>query len=309
MQADSILGPVDSITIFPGTDKHGQPERFSPIELSAGEAVSIVGPTGSGKTAFITDIELLAQGDTVTGRTVWVNGQVPPEEYRLHPALKPVAMITQNTKCFTDLSVRDFLAVHIRARHGPDRAKPWDLDPPGGEAVMEEAMDAIPAARAAGLPTPLWAEALIEDTIQLANQFTGEKIEASMRVTGLSGGQTRSLLIADAIAIGAAPVILLDEIENAGIFKHEVLKAIQASGKIVIFVTHDPVIALLTQKRIVMENGSVKKVLFLSPVESPAAQSLLELDCKLHCLREELRQGKFLTQETFHHLGLDFCLA
>lgn len=279
MRATSILDSITSITVLPGTDKSGKPESFSPIVLNAGEAVSIVGPTGSGKTAFITDIELLAQGDTVTGRKVLINGQVPPEEYRLHPALKPVAMITQNTKCFTDLSVREFLEVHIRARHGPGSGSP----------LSQTA-----------------AEALIDNTIGLANLFTGEKIKPGIRVTGLSGGQTRSLLIADAILIGAAPVILLDEIENAGIFKHEVLRVIQESGKIVIFVTHDPVIALLTQKRIVMENGTVKRLLPFNQAESLAAKSLMELDSKINFLREELRQGKFLTQETFHSLGLDF---
>ena len=73
-------------------------------------------PDRSGKTAFINDIEVFAQGDTATGRTVLVNGEVPAEEFIRDPSKKPIALITQNTKCLADLSVEAFLAMHVRAR-------------------------------------------------------------------------------------------------------------------------------------------------------------------------------------------------
>ncbi len=251
---------IQEITILPGLDKTGVPESFSDIALKAGETVSIVGPTGSGKTAFITDIELLAQGDTSTKRRVLINGDIPADELRYNPALKPIAMITQNTKCFADLSTEEFLQIHARARRIENKK-------------------------------------VIAETIELANNFTGEKIKKDSKVTVLSGGQTRSLLIADAILIGAAPIILLDEIENAGIFKQEVISIIQDTGKIVVFVTHDPVIALLTKKRIIMENGAVKKVLPQTELEIRAAQNLLELDRRVGTIREELRAGNVITNE------------
>jgi len=251
---------IKEITILPGLDKSGMKENFSHIELTAGETVSIVGPTGSGKTAFITDIELLAQEDTSTRRRILINGMTPDDEIRSNPSLKPIAMITQNTKCFADLSAEEFLQIHARARGIKDKK-------------------------------------VIDDTIELANKFTGEKIQKNSRVTVLSGGQTRSLLVADAILIGAAPVILLDEIENAGIFKQEVVRIIQETGKIIVFVTHDPVIALLTRKRIIMENGAVKKVLFRSDLEVKAAHNLLEFDKKVGIIREKLRAGKTITKE------------
>jgi ABC-type lipoprotein export system ATPase subunit len=138
---------------------------------------------------------------------------------------------------------------------------------------------------------------VVMETIKLANNFTGEKIKADTKVTVLSGGQTRSLLIADAILIGAAPIILLDEIENAGIFKQEVVNLIQNAGKMVVFVTHDPVIALLTRIRIIMENGGIKKVLNQNETEIWAAQNLLELDKKIGNVREELRAGKAITHD------------
>ena len=251
---------IDEVTILPGLDKDGRPEDFEYISLRMGEAVSIVGPTGSGKTALITDLELLAQGDTATKRRVLINGGPPSEEMRHNPLLKPVAMITQNTKCFTDLTVEEFLRIHARAR-GID----------AGEAVGR--------------------------TIALANKFTGEKIAGGARVTVLSGGQTRALLIADALLIGAAPIILLDEIETAGIFKQEVVGIIRDLGKIVVFVTHDPVIALLTGMRIIMEIGAVKKVFVRNEAETGVVQNLIAHDRRMGLIRERLRAGQVITSE------------
>ncbi len=245
------------ISVLPGRTKDGRREPFERLDLNVGEIISIVGPTGSGKTAFITDIELLAQGDTATGRIILVDGMVPPEEYRYDPSTKPVAMITQNTKCFTDLPVAEFLAVHARSRR-------------------------------------LQADRLASETIALANQFTGEKIGPEMRVTTLSGGQTRSLMIADALKISAAPIVLLDEIENAGIFKQEVLQVIRQTGKIIVFVTHDPVIAILARKRIVLANGGVTRILEWDDREQPAARALQALDDRLVEARERLRAGETL---------------
>ncbi|NLW48824.1 MAG: ATP-binding cassette domain-containing protein [Firmicutes bacterium] len=251
---------IREITILPGFDKDGSREGFNELNLKAGETVSIVGPTGSGKTALISDIELLAQGDTATKRKVLINGTVPDEQTRYNPALKPIAMITQNTKCFADLTVVEFLEIHARARK-------------------------------------IENDSIIEETIVLANNFTGEKIYAGNRVTTLSGGQTRSLLIADAILIGAAPIILLDEIENAGIFKQEVIELIVDSGKVIVFVTHDPVIALHTDRRIIMENGAIKGILGRDESEIHVAQNLIILDQRIGAIREELRAGKVISNE------------
>jgi ABC-type lipoprotein export system ATPase subunit len=248
------------LTIIAGVNRNGIKEKFSKLALTSGETISIVGPTGSGKTAFISDIELLAQEDTATRRQILLNGKVPDEAIRFNPAAKPIAMITQNTKCFADLPVGEFLTIHARARG-------------------------------------IGKQAVIAETIELANLFTGEKIQQGHKVTTLSGGQTRSLLIADAILIGAAPVILLDEIENAGIFKQEVIKVIHDTGKIIVFVTHDPVIALHTDKRLIMENGGVKKVIVQNETEKCAAKNLVEIDRRMGTIREELRAGNIITSE------------
>jgi len=176
MDTSSIRG----ITVLPGRSRSGEPERFEAITIRPGDTISIVGPTGSGKSAFINDIEVFARNDTATGRTVLVNGEYPAEEFVRDPAHKPVALITQNTRCLADLAVEGFLAMHVRSRRIED-------------------------------------EEIVGRTIDLANEFTGEAIQPDARMTALSGGQTRSLLVADAVLIAAAPILLLDEVENAGI--------------------------------------------------------------------------------------------
>lgn len=60
-------------------------------------------------------------------------------------------------------------------------------------------------------------EDAIERTLAFANQLTGEPVATETRMTELSGGQTRALLIADAAIICNTPIVLLDEVENAGI--------------------------------------------------------------------------------------------
>ena len=80
-------------------------------------------------------------------------------------------------------------------------------------------------------------------------------------MTELSGGQTRALLIADATIICNTPIVLLDEVENAGIHRTRAMELLRQYRKIFIFVTHDPRIALLSDYRIVMQGGSITQVL------------------------------------------------
>ncbi|MDD1693580.1 MAG: ATP-binding cassette domain-containing protein [Methanoregula sp.] len=249
---------VTTITVLPGGAKDGSRESFDEITIHAGDMVSIVGPTGSGKTAFINDIEVFACGDTVTGRTVLVNGELPPDDMVRDPAKKPIALITQNTKCLADLTVQEFLEMHVKARKIPDATR-------------------------------------TESTITLANEFTGEKIKGEMRMTSLSGGQTRSLLIADAIIVSSAPIILLDEVESGGIFKENVISSLKKNNKAVIFVTHDPVLALLSDRRIVMRNGAVEKVLEPSGCETKTLEQISGMDRVLSRMRERIRAGELLT--------------
>ncbi|MBN1166018.1 MAG: ATP-binding cassette domain-containing protein [Methanospirillaceae archaeon] len=251
------LQEIVEITILPGITRDGKPEGFDRIVISPGDTLSIVGPTGSGKSAFISDIEMFAHHDTVTKRTILVNGTYPPEHFIRNPAQKPVALITQNTKCLSDLTVQEFLGMHVRSRK---------MDETG----------------------------VINRTIILANEFTGEKITASARMTSLSGGQTRSLMIADAILISDAPIVLLDEVENAGIFKEKVISCLKNHRKSLIFVTHDPLISLLSGRRIVMKNGGVDRILEPGDEEREAIAWVTRTDETLCQMREMIRAGELI---------------
>jgi ABC-type lipoprotein export system ATPase subunit len=254
---------IESITILGGQGKTGRAEPVERIHLEMGDVVSIVGPTGSGKTTLINDIELFADGNTPTGRRLLINGERPPVEYRDNPACNPIALITQHTTFLSDLPVREFLQTHARIRSSVNTQI-------GG---------------------------MLEQTLDFANQLTGEPILLDSRMTELSGGQTRALLIADATIICNTPIVLLDEVENAGIHRTRALELLRQYRKIFIFVTHDPRIALLSDYRLVMQSGMVNKILHTDEEERQCALQVSRLDDMLSNLREKIRLGQRLGRD------------
>jgi ABC-type lipoprotein export system ATPase subunit len=98
-------------------------------------------------------------------------------------------------------------------------------------------------------------------------------------------------LIADATVICSTPVVLLDEVENAGIHRTRAVQLLREYRKIFIFVTHDPRIALLSDFRIVMQGGRVTQVLTTSEDERGVSSHVNRLDDALSALREKLRMG------------------
>lgn len=251
---------IESITIVGGHGKGGSTEAIHRIEMQMGDVVSIVGPTGSGKTTLINDIELFADADTPTGRRVLINGERPPAIYRNDPAYNPIALITQHTNFLSDMPVGDFLHTHASIRT-TDQSQ---------------------------------VVGMVENTLSFANQLTGEPIILTSRMTELSGGQTRSLLIADATIICNTPIVLLDEVENAGINRTRALELLREYRKIFIFVTHDPRITLLSDYRIVMQNGCITQVLRTDEEERKVAVTVSRLDDALSRLRDKIRFGERL---------------
>jgi ABC-type lipoprotein export system ATPase subunit len=132
-------------------------------------------------------------------------------------------------------------------------------------------------------------------TIAFANQLTGEAIQLESRMTELSGGQTRALLIADATIICDTPIVLLDEVENAGINRTRALELLREQRKIFIFVTHDPRIALLSDFRIVISEGRVMNIRGTNDEERELATKVSRLDDILSDLRDHLRRGHALS--------------
>jgi ABC-type lipoprotein export system ATPase subunit len=244
------------LTINGGFGKDGSVENVSNIDLKPGNIISIVGPTGCGKTTLINDIELFANKNTPSGRQVLINGEPVPDDFTFDPSKHPIALISQHTNFLSDLPVGEFLTIHAKVR---------------GAINIEQ---------------------VVEETIQFANQLTGEAIIKETAMTELSGGQTRSLLIADAVVIGNSPIILLDEIENAGIHKTKALELLKKYDKLFVFVTHDPTIALLSDCRIIMKNGAMQKVVVSNVEERSVAAELKKIDDIMLHFRSLIRAGE-----------------
>lgn len=252
---------INKITILGGQGKDGIPEKVKQFDLKMGDIVSIVGPTGCGKTTLINDIELFANHNTPSGRQILINDEPVPDDFSFDPSKHPIALISQHTNFLSDLPVGEFLTIHATVRGATDVNK------------------------------------VVDETISFANQLTGEAIIKETAMTELSGGQTRSLLIADAVIIGNSPIILLDEIENAGIHKTKALDLLKNYRKIFVFVTHDPTIALLSDFRVVMKNGAMQKLIYSNSEELKAANKLKSIDDIILHYRGLVRAGEELSVE------------
>lgn len=249
---------LGSITILPGTDKSGNRENFDKLEIRKGEIVCIVGPTGSGKSRLLADIEWVAQNDTPTSRRLLINGENPDKKWRFSTSDKLVAQISQNMNFVMDLSVYEFVELHAESR------------------LVEN------------------KDELIERIIASANNLAGESFLPETPITSLSGGQSRALMIADTAILSKSPIILIDEIENAGIDRKQALELLLSEDKIVLMATHDPILALMGDKRIVIKNGGIYKVIETTGSEREILTTLEEMDRTLLSYRTTLRKGGIL---------------
>jgi len=246
---------LESLTVIGGCDKDGNKEDFG-ITLRPADILSVVGPTGSGKSRLLADIEWLAQGDTPTKRVVLVNGDVPPAHWRYSLQHKIVAQLSQNMNFVMDVSVADFIRMHAASRL---------IDDVEGKVGL------------------ILAE---------ANRLAGEPLSPQTPVTSLSGGQSRALMIADVAHLSTSPVVLIDEIENAGINRQAAVDLLIMNEKIVIIATHDPSLALRADRRLVIKNGSVVKTLETSAAERERLVEIEAIDQRLMDYRERLRNGE-----------------
>lgn len=249
---------VESISIYPGTHKDGSPESFEELTIRAGEVICIVGPTGSGKSRLLADIEWVAQKDTPTGRKVLVNGAKPDSKWRFSSSDKLVAQLSQNMNFVMDLTVEEFLELHAESRMVENRQE------------------------------------VIEKIITEANHLAGEAFLPSTPVTSLSGGQSRALMIADTAVLSKSPIVLIDEIENAGIDRQKALSLLLSQDKIVLMATHDPILALMGDKRLVIQNGGIAKIIETSEEERSVLGAIQAMDNKIQKLRSRLRSGESL---------------
>ena len=257
---------IDKITIIGGYNKQGEKEPVEKVFINRGEIFGVVGPTGSGKSSLIGDIEQLAQEDTFSKRKILVNDEEPSYEDRTNPRKKMVAQLSQNMNFLADMSVGDFLSLHAKCRGASSKC--------------------------------------VNAVVNLANTLTGEPIKNDHELTILSGGQSRALMVADVAIISDSPIVLIDEIENAGIRKHDALKVLSGHGKIVMVVTHDPVLALMTDRRIVMKSGGMDKVVGTSETEKSLSKKLNKIDEFMLSLRDKVRNGDIIEDIEIGDMGI-----
>lgn len=105
------------------------------------------------------------------------------------------------------------------------------------------------------------------------------------------------MLIADAVVVSNSPILLLDEIENAGIHRTKAIELLKNYKKIYIFVTHDPFIALMCDYRIVMKNGRIVKVIHSDMEEKYFWFELNKIDCIINKCKENIRDGLKITSK------------
>ncbi|NPA44914.1 MAG: ABC transporter ATP-binding protein [Chlorobi bacterium] len=250
---------VDELTIIGGQDKSGNPENIM-FTIKKGEVVCIVGPTGSGKSRLLGDIEWVAQADTPTKRKILINGKTPDSKWRFSSEHKLVAQLSQNMNFVMDLTVKEFVTLHAESR------------------LVEN------------------PEEKVKMIIDMANELAGEEFSPNAHVTSLSGGQSRSLMIADTAFLSKSPIVLIDEIENAGIDRRKALELLVREEKIVLMATHDPILALMGDKRLVIKNGGISKIIESSKEERKHLPELEKLDKKLLELRNRIRLGEMITE-------------
>ncbi|AND84100.1 ATP-binding cassette domain-containing protein [Clostridium tyrobutyricum] len=259
---------IKSITVIGGHDKSGIEEDVK-ITFKPGEIICIVGHTGSGKSRLLEDIECLAQKDTPTGRQILVNGSVPEENERFSMDNKLVAQLSQNMNFVMDVTVEEFITMHAESRM----------------------VDNV--------------EEIVESIIKCANDLAGEKFLKDVPVTQLSGGQSRALMIADTALLSKSPIVLIDEIENAGIDRKMAIEVLMKEEKIILMSTHDPILALIGNKRMVIKNGGIKKIIETNSKERSNVDILEKFDAKLVGIRNKLREGETIDFDIKKYFKID----
>jgi ABC-type lipoprotein export system ATPase subunit len=171
-----------------------------------------------------------------------------------------IAFLGQSMRFVLDCTVEEFICLHQRCYND-------------GERIADDATQSV---------------------LDAANSIASEKLYPHTSLGSLSGGQSRALMIAGISVISNSRVVLIDEIENAGIDKLRALELLMSRDKLVMIVTHDPHTALMADKRIVIQNGAVKNVLDTTEAERKSYAKLDEAYRLITTMQFKLRNGEEL---------------
>ncbi|MBR3551849.1 MAG: ABC transporter ATP-binding protein [Clostridia bacterium] len=246
MLAKTALGRINTVMdapTLPVTDKPQSPRDNSVVfkdvsftyesasqpaldhisfSVEPGQTVSLVGPSGGGKT---TAASLIPRFWDVSSGEVQVGG-VNVKEIDPHALMEKIAFVFQNTRLF-----KTSILENVRA------ARP--------EATREEVLQALHAAQ---------CDDIIEKLPQGIDTIIGSK------GTYLSGGEQQRVALARAI-LKNAPIIVLDEAtafadpENEALIQKALKKLTE--GRTVIMIAHRLSTVVGADKIIVLENGKV----------------------------------------------------
>lgn len=267
-EIEEIVAPsltFETLEIRGGTDKSGAPEPVASIRFSPGDLVAVVGPTGSGKSRLLADIEWLADGDTPSGRKLLMDGNSAAHLRSCFGGRQMVAQLSQTMSFVLDATAEELIALHAESR---------GADP-----------------------------SVVEETLTAANELCGEPFSGHTPLTNLSGGQTRALMVADTALLCRSPIVLIDELENAGIDRRRAFDLLITNNKVVLLATHDPLLALLAERRISMNNGAISALRYRNGKERAVLATLEKMDAAFGRVRERLRLGEDVLLD---YLNADF---
>jgi ABC-type lipoprotein export system ATPase subunit len=192
-----------------------------------------------------------------------INNETPDPDLRFSLEHKLVAQLSQNMNFVMDATVQEFITIHAESR------------------MIHN------------------IETISDEIIRQANLLAGESFGSDTPLTALSGGQSRALMIADTAFLSTSPVVLIDEIENAGIDRKKALQLLVKNEKIILIATHDPILALMAEQRLVIKNGGIHELIITSENEKKSLSALEGIDNKISILRNKIRHGEIIEDTGF----------